>query len=473
MTSTYGACSFLQLKACDFFNETLAFEDRIQSGHQLCDGLEVLILIFSMYFQSSSTDKEFPDLIHSVCERIQKFLSSTEPQILQESPIQQLRRICLEILQKVPNGDHVRPYARSILSLLFKLVEVENEENVLLCVKLIIDLHKYYRPSFSLDVTSFLSFVRRVYRGLQNEASNIFDPRSPIEVQSFDELEVGDVISKTFTITTIHTQEPKEDGTFKTYHILPKSCFSLKVMQEIPILVVLMYQLFKQHIHQDVSEFIPLIMDFINLKPTDVQRKNPRFDQDIFVDFMAAQVKTLSFLAYVIKIYQAFFSGKMARIRNHLAVAPFRYLTAMTSEGSTSARMLPGCLSLDRGVREAEDLVERHSANLVMGIMNLLYNCPPSVTNMRKEFFIAARHILSAPDIRPICFILQTTPITMLSSVVHVAVCAAHTRTTAADGAGYHPRVEYVLRNQMSVFWLPLLLFEFLRTCSENASSKA
>ncbi|TGZ65912.1 hypothetical protein CRM22_005642 [Opisthorchis felineus] len=340
MTSTYGACSFLHLKACDFFNETLAFEDRIQSGHQLCDGLE-----------SSSTDKELPDLIHSLCERIQKFLSSTEPQILQESPIQQLRRISLEILQKVPNGDHVRPYARSILSLLFKLVEVENEENVLLCVKLIIDLHKYYRPSFSLDVTSFLTFVRRVYRGLQNETSNIFDPRSPIEVQSFDELEVGDVISKTFTITTIHTQEPKEDGTFKTYHILPKSCFSLKVMQEIPILVVLMYQLFKQHIHQDVSEFIPLIMDFINLKPTDVQRKNPRFDQDVFVDFMAAQVKTLSFLAYVIKIYQ--------------------------------------------------DLVERHSTNLVMGIMNLLYNCPPSVTNMRKEFFIAARHILSAPDIRP------------------------------------------------------------------------
>ncbi|CAH8663791.1 unnamed protein product [Schistosoma bovis] len=135
------------------------------------------------------------------------------------------------------------------------------------------------------------------------------------------------------------------------YHILPKSGFSLKVMQEIPILVVLMYQLFKQHIHQDVSDFIPLIMDFINLKPTEEQKKNANFCQEVFIDFMAAQVKTLSFLAYVIKIYQ--------------------------------------------------DLVELHSVSLVQGMMNLLVNCPPSVTNMRKEFFIAARHILSAQEIRP------------------------------------------------------------------------
>ncbi|KAA3675126.1 transformation/transcription domain-associated protein, partial [Paragonimus westermani] len=268
-----GVCADLHLKLCALFNESLSLEERLRNGQELCENLE-----------NATGEKEMHDLTHNVYERIQKFMTSTEPQNLQESPLHQLRRICLEIFQKMPNGDHLRPYARLILALLFKLVE--NEENVLLCVKLIIELHKYYRPSFSLD-----------------------------------------------------------------YHILPKSCFSLKVMQEIPILVVLMYQLFKQHIHQDVSEFIPIIMEFINLKPSEAQKKNPGFNQDVFIDFMAAQVKTLSFLAYVIKIYQ--------------------------------------------------ELVERYSDSLVQGMMNLLYNCPPSVTNMRKEFFIAARHILSAQQIRP------------------------------------------------------------------------
>ncbi len=32
--------------------------------------------------------------------------------------------------------------------------------------------------------------------------------------------------------------------------------------------------------------------------------------------------------------------------------------------------------------------------------MNLLVTCPPNITNMRKEFFIATRHILSTQEIR-------------------------------------------------------------------------
>jgi transformation/transcription domain-associated protein len=41
----------------------------------------------------------------------------------------------------------------------------------------------------------------------------------------------------------------------------------LKVLAELPIIVVLMYQLYKVNVHQDVSEFIPLIMNTITLQP--------------------------------------------------------------------------------------------------------------------------------------------------------------------------------------------------------------
>ncbi len=33
-------------------------------------------------------------------------------------------------------------------------------------------------------------------------------------------------------------------------------------------------------------------------------RANPAFNKEVFVDFIAAQIKTLSFLAYIIRIYQ-------------------------------------------------------------------------------------------------------------------------------------------------------------------------
>ncbi|CAH8874323.1 unnamed protein product [Trichobilharzia szidati] len=220
-----------------------------------------------------------------------------------------------------------------------------------MCIKSIIDIHKFYRPSFSNDVTRFLEFVKEVYHDLKLRALDIFEPKMKIEVPSITDVNIDAEVRNAFTVTNVYTQEVKPDGSLMVYHILPKSRFSLKVMQEIPILVVLMYQLFKQHIHQNVSDFIPLIMDFINIKPTEEQKRSVNFSEEVFIDFMAAQVKTLSFLAYVIKIYQ--------------------------------------------------DSVERHSVTLVQGMMNLLANCPPSVTNMRKEFFIAARHILSAQEIRP------------------------------------------------------------------------
>lgn len=47
---------------------------------------------------------------------------------------------------------------------------------------------------------------------------------------------------------------------------------SLKVIQELPIIVVLMYQLYKQNVHQEVSNFIPLIMETITLQPAATHR---------------------------------------------------------------------------------------------------------------------------------------------------------------------------------------------------------
>ncbi|CAH8640584.1 unnamed protein product [Heterobilharzia americana] len=330
---------------------SIGLEEKLKIGHEICENL-----------QNAASEKEMQDLTFIIHDKIQHYLISTKPENLQETGAHQLRRLCLEIIQKIPNGDHVRPLARPLLEMLFKLVEVENEENVLICVKLIIDIHKFYRPSFSTDVSRFLDFVKEVYRDLKLRASKIFEPKIRLDVPSVTDVDIEAEVLNIFTVTSVYTQELKTDGAFMVVSSFvnyvtisvpypPKIWTLSEGYARIPILVVLMYQLFKQHIHKDVSDFIPLVMDFINIKPTEEQKKNVDFSQEVFIDFMAAQVKTLSFLAYVIKIYQA--------------------------------------------------LVEHHSASLVQGMMNLLVNCPPSVTNMRKEFFIAARHILSAQEIRP------------------------------------------------------------------------
>ena len=133
------------------------------------------------------------------------------------------------------------------------------------------------------------------------------------------------------------------------YNLIPKGVLSLKVLQELPIIVVLMYQLYKQNVHQDVQEYIPLIMNTITLAPSPQHRSNPAFNKEVFVDFMGAQIKTLSFLAYIIRIYQ--------------------------------------------------EMVAQHAPLMVKGMLGLLTLCPMEVAHLRKELLIASRHIL-ATDLR-------------------------------------------------------------------------
>lgn len=74
-------------------------------------------------------------------------------------------------------------------------------------------------------------------------------------------------------------------------------------------------------------------------------RNQPSFNKEVFVDFMGAQIKTLSFLAYIIRLFQ--------------------------------------------------DVIVVHAAAMVKGMLCLLQSCPKEVAHLRKELLIAARHILA------------------------------------------------------------------------------
>lgn len=269
----------------------------------------------------------------------------------------------LEILYRLPANDQLQVYVRPILNLMMELLGTDNEENVLVCLKIIIELHKIYKPKINDGIHRFLQFVKSIYSNLPNHMPKIFEPRSPIKVKDLSEVNIEELLQETFTITGIQTETRNEDGTLISYYLIPKAVLSLKVLQELPIIVVLMYQLYKQDVHQDVSDFIPLIVKTITLQPALEQRQLETFNKEIFVDFMGAQIKTLSFMAYIIKSYL-----EVVRKLN-LVVVGFNKI--------------------------AKFQVKTHSDMLVEGMLGLLSLCPMEVSHLRKELLIATRHILA------------------------------------------------------------------------------
>ncbi|XP_065923524.1 transformation/transcription domain-associated protein isoform X7 [Magallana gigas] len=313
-------------------------EKKLKAAQELSENFENVVI-----------SPQYSQFLGEALKVFLKILDDGEPQFIAEQNMQQLRKLLLEIIHRIPSNEHLKKYVQQILSLMFKLLKIENEENVLVCLRIIIELHKQYRPQMNEEIKDFLQFVKTIYNTIPSHLSKIFEPRSQIKVKDVTEVNVDTILAETFTTTTILTDKKNADNQNISYNIIPRGVLSLKVLAELPIIVVLMYQLYKPNVHQEVAEFIPLIMNTITLQPSPVHKTSPSFNKEVFVDFIAAQIKTLSFLAYIIRIYQ--------------------------------------------------EQVQQHANHMVSGLLGLLEFCPQEVAHLRKELLIAARHIL-ATDLR-------------------------------------------------------------------------
>ncbi|XP_053495082.1 transformation/transcription domain-associated protein isoform X1 [Ictalurus furcatus] len=296
-------------------------------------------------FENVTSSPQYSTFLEHIIPRFLTFLQDGEVQFLQEKPTQQLRKLVLEIIHRIPTNEHLRPHVKNILSVMFRFLEIESEENVLICLRIIIELHKQFRPPISQEIHHFLDFVKQIYKDLPKVVTRYFENPQVIAENTVPSPEMVGMI----TSVLVKTAPEREDSETRTHTIIPRGSLSLKVLAELPIIVVLMYQLYKLNIHNVVSEFVPLIMNTIMLQVTSQARQHKLYNKELYADFIAAQIKTLSFLAYIIRLYQ--------------------------------------------------DLVGKYSQQMVKGMLQLLSNCPPETAHLRKELLIAAKHILTT-DLR-------------------------------------------------------------------------
>ncbi|KAH0631954.1 hypothetical protein JD844_019874 [Phrynosoma platyrhinos] len=226
--------------------------------------------------------------------------------------------------------------------------ETENEENVLICLRIIIELHKQFRPPITQEVNyflvysgdrhislytfpqihHFLDFVKQIYKELPKVVNRYFENPQVIPENTVPTPEMVGMI----TTIVVKVNPERDDSETRTHSIIPRGSLSLKVLAELPIIVVLMYQ-----VNKTKSQFGPIF------------RQHKLYNKELYADFIAAQIKTLSFLAYIIRIYQ--------------------------------------------------ELVAKYSQQMVKGMLQLLSNCPAETAHLRKELLIAAKHILTT-DLR-------------------------------------------------------------------------
>ncbi|GAC95952.1 phosphatidylinositol kinase [Pseudozyma hubeiensis SY62] len=336
-------------------------------------------------------------------------LESTPCSFIADAPEQRLRHIVLETTHRLPQQEVLKPYADTLMTAMLNVLRDDNEDNAVLALKVIIDLHRSFKAVLQDQVQPFLELVKKLYANMKNTVEQAFEseasqlqasassPTPPTAAAAAAPTSSTDsAANATDAAPTASTSTPAASTTDSTSAStasaaqpatstgtpsaapstpaataastasasskpLPKSMSSFKVLTECPIVIVLIFQSYRSVVPQAINVFVPLIIESclsLQAKPQREAHEAAKAKGEIFVgvapgiknrslytDMIVAQVKTMSFLAYVLR-------GSAPVMR------PF-------------AQVLP-----EISVR-------------------LLKDCPPEASATRKELLVATRHVLS------------------------------------------------------------------------------
>ncbi|RMZ92452.1 hypothetical protein DV736_g312, partial [Chaetothyriales sp. CBS 134916] len=282
-----------------------------------------------------------------------------KPDFSPNSPEHTLRNQVLEILHRLPHAlPDLEQYAVGMVDLLMELVRVENEDNAVLCLKTIMDLERQQPVATASKVQPFLDLIQEMFELMESVVHSTLDNGSSN----------GGVSSSATASQSLQSPRPgspattiSDPGAEKAQpSLLPKGMESFKVLSECPILVVSIFQAHRNSVASNVKRFVPSIKGILLLQAKAQERAHEEaakngtiftgISKDIknrgaFGDFITAQVKTMSFLAYLLRVY----------------------------------------------ANQLSDFLPR----LPVVVVRLLKDCPREKSSARKELLVAIRHIIN------------------------------------------------------------------------------
>lgn len=235
-----------------------------------------------------------------------QLLKNTEVTLSNLSMENQLRLAILETLHRFQLNESFKPAINDVMRTILDILQNDNEEVACLSLKLFIDMHKAYKTGIEEFVQPFLDIVLKMYQNMSETVRASFEgivaaipssrsaqnaaSHSPMSPSATGELESASLINKP----------------------LHKSTHSFKVLTECPIIIVLLFSTYRQSVQTNLIQFTPAIIEMLSLQAPVSMESIKGFSlvsqarKQLLSDLMLAQIKTLSFLAYVLRGFTTF-----------------------------------------------------------------------------------------------------------------------------------------------------------------------
>jgi transformation/transcription domain-associated protein len=128
---------------------------------------------------------EYANFLENIFPPLRDLIRYKTREQLEDNPENRIRRMVLDIFHKFPGNEVLRPHVYEIMQLSLRIVEGDNEDNACIALKIILDLHKTYRPALDSYVQPFLDLVIRMYENMHTAAKNVLST-PPLRVSRGD-----------------------------------------------------------------------------------------------------------------------------------------------------------------------------------------------------------------------------------------------------------------------------------------------
>lgn len=197
-------------------------------------------------------------------------LQITKPQFT-DNPEHKLRNIIVEILNRLPHSEVLRPFVQDLLKVAMQVLTTDNEENGLICIRIIFDLLRNFRPTLENEVQPFLDFVCKIYQNFRSTVSHFFE--------SGEDVKPMETSSSDHGIST---------GAYGGTGQLNPSTRSFKIVTESPLVVMFLFQLYSRLVQTNIPHLLPLMVAAISVPGP--EKVLPHLKTQ-FIELKGAQVK--------------------------------------------------------------------------------------------------------------------------------------------------------------------------------------
>ena len=308
-------------------------------------------------------------------------LSETRPGFVEGDVDHRIRWTILEIFNRLPQGDSLRPHAASLCSVATRQLTVDNEENAATCIRILFDCHKHFHPALEDQVQPFISFFTQLFQAWENNCRYHFN-------EQFNQL-YNHCMAQ---LASGQSAAPQTPGQSPTSLIPPrticKGTESIKVCCESPLVVMMLLQNYPRYVDQAVPTLIPLVIRALSQTAPKEAPPLPAALINLLTTSAAPSGDAASPPAAVDEEKAG---QDRALLRALERERDSRFRVALSDFYTAQVKSLSFIAHLYRGY--ATHISTQQDA-LATCVIQLLVACPGDFPVARKDLLVAIRHIL-------------------------------------------------------------------------------